>query len=144
MGLDPFVQHNPIVSALQQQRGRREQTRENGARLCKVYSRWTTTGRGFSIVPDAFDFNCTFLEEPSFQTGFALAQNDPKAPDLDETDLPAITAGVYKWRQDAIGHYTGAWVFFTMTSIAIEYVINHYMSWEGLAMKDLPVHLLDD
>lgn len=142
MATDPFVQINPLVAGMEQTRARRETTRENQTRLAKAYSRWTTTGLGDTVVEEVLEFGCTFIEEPAFHHGWSISEDE--GPDLVLTDLPGVEAAVYRWQRDARGYYIGAWAFFTVTANETEYVLHHYLTFEGLAIKDLPVHLLGE
>lgn len=137
---------------LEQRRARLEAQKENTARLAKSYATWTTKGIGEIIVPKAFAFDVTFVEEPAFTSGMALAEDQ----DLVKLHFPRAHAGVYDWvtipsPSGEKDYYKGAFIFFVVDTIGPgqitgtepQYEINHHLVWEGLALKDLPAHLLD-
>lgn len=115
--------------------------RENTARQAKTTVTWTTTGVGAVKVEKVFAFPVTFLYEPIVSTGYALDEDD----DLVDGSYPRAFAGVYDWKYDSRGYYTGAWVFFVVDTFGkqVNYKINHHLVFQGLALKDLPAHLLE-
>lgn len=115
--------------------------RENSARQAKTVVTWTTTGMGAIKVDHYLDLGITFLEEPIVSTGYALDQDD----DLVEGSYPKAFAGVYDWKLDTRGYYTGVWVFFVVetTGKPVNYKLNHHFVFQGMALKDLPAHLLE-
>lgn len=142
---------NPF-GEMELRRAQIEAQKENTARRAKCYATWTTKGIGEILAPKPFYFNVTFTEEPIFLSGMALAEGS----DLIAGHFPRATCGVYEWvKQPAPKgtkeHYVGAYVFFVVDTIGPgqvlgsepQYTIHHNMLWEGLAMKDLPAHLLD-
>lgn len=141
MGLGPF-------EAMEHRRQRIQQVDENSARLAKAFAMYDSTGWGEFTVPTVFDFGLTFVEEPSVSYGYALDGDT-----LVDTRFPRCWGGVYKWKLDIKGFYTGAWVFFIVETQSSfidtgeadpNYDINHYFTFEGVAYKDLPAYLLDD
>lgn len=133
---------------LETQRALREAVRENSGRPARCQATWTTTGIGEILVPTIFNFDVRFIEEPCFTYGFALADDG-----IDPVDghFPRAGAGVYRWEQDAKDHYIGAYLFFTVDTIGPgnavgnepNYKIIHHLSFEAMAIKDVPDHLLD-
>lgn len=136
MAYDPFFGANPIVNDMEQVRARREQTRENQARLAYSYSTIDTTGAGRILVPKGMMFDCTFVEMPRISYGYYC--------DGDQfvgTTYPGSTGGVFRWMTDRFGFYIGAWVFVVITGG--NYKIKHDFTFSGIAYKDLPAHLVD-
>lgn len=132
--MDPFLSVNPIANGLEHRRAKIEQARENTTRLASCYSRWQTVGPGNNVVADVFSFTCTFIAEPAFQSGFGFSED---GLEIDLTDVPRVSSGVYRWDYNARGHYVGAYVFFAIDSMN-DYTLNHYLTFEGIAIKDVP------
>lgn len=132
---------------------------ENTARLAKAYAFWVTSGVGEITLETPFKFNVAFLEQPSFNYGTVLDETNDLVPGF----YPRVFAGVYDWvRETPPGNidgdnsitpfYTGAYVYFVVDTIGNGaaftdnqpvYKIHHNLTWEGIALKDLPAHLLD-
>lgn len=137
MAYDPFVVVNPIVSNLEQHRGRIEQVRENTARQAYSFAALNTHGQGEILYPTIVPFNCTFIELPKVSTGFSM-DGDLLIRGL----YPVVSAGVWKWQQDRRGFYLGAYVFFTISGDD-GYDLTHNFTFSGIALKDLPEYLLE-
>lgn len=135
MALDPFLGVNPIIQGLEQRRGYIEQLRQNTSRLAQSFNFVETAGAGGQRLPAVVHFACTFIEKPVVATGFTV-ESDMGA------DFPLVTAGVWRWQTDKRGYYIGCWVFVRVES-ATDLVIQHDFTFTGIAMKDLPAHLLD-
>lgn len=145
-------------------RSRREAQRENAARLAHAYAFWTTHGSGEMLAPQPFRFNVSFVDQPSFTHGAVVAESD----DLLDGYYPRAHAGVYDWVREVppgnadgddslVPYYIGAYVYFVVdvigpikaaasdlgTLVLPQYTITHNLKWEGIAIKDLPSHLLD-
>lgn len=138
--MDPFL-------ALEQRRSRVAQDQENSARLAQTYATYTTTGWGEFKDPNVIDFNCTFLVEPCVSHGYST-----NGDLLVSTRFPRAWGFVHQWKQDHRGYYTGCWVAtivetqsFLIATAAAEpgYSIDHTFVFTGLALKDLPTHLLE-
>lgn len=114
---------------------------ENTARQAKTSVTWTTTGMGNIKVDHYLDLGITFMYEPAVSSGYALDEDD----DLVDGSYPKAFAGVYDWKRTTSGYYTGVWVFFVVevTGKPVNYKIHHHFVFQGLAMKDLPAHLLE-
>lgn len=163
MATDPFLSSNPMVAATEAHRAKVEQTRENSARLAQAYITITTTGDGEFQIPDAALFGCTFTEQPIVATGFSL-----DGLQLAEGHFPRCHAFVRSWVQDDRGFYLGAFIALVVeTSLIVAgapdpaptadsnantgvvdpiipvYVIDHDLTFTGIALKDLPDYLLD-
>lgn len=144
-----------VAGLLQRQRAFLDATNNNRGRVARVSATWTTIGGGEIRVANAFPFNVVFIEEPSFTSGVVLADG----AQLVEGHFPRVHCGVFDWRQDKNGYYTGAYVYFVVdvnystaaTSAGTggapgkipNYEIHHHLRWEGTAIKTLPDHLLD-
>lgn len=137
MSYDPFIGNNPVVNAMEQRRGYIEQLRQNTSRLAQSYNTVATNGNGMLRLATVVAFNCTFVEKPMVSYGFVLDT------DLTEDDYPASSGGVFKWQLDRRGFYLGAYVYVVVTCLADYPGITHNFTFTGIAMKDLPEHLLD-
>lgn len=137
---------NEIFGHLESHRAKIEQTRENGARLARAYAKYETNGWGEVLVKQAFDFGCTFLKEPSFTSGIIM-----RGP-LTIGRFPRVTAGVFGWKYDMRGYFTGAYVFFVVETAGFQanngvlpnqedpnYKIAHHMTFEGISFKDFDI-----
>lgn len=134
--------------SIQAHQARVEQMRTNAARHATSYTAVDSRGSGELLHDECIEFNTTFIHEPMVAHGWAL---DGDA--LIEGSYPRVSAGVYRWRRNRRGYYTGCWLFFTVdvpgdlvdpdTGNALGYNINHYFTFAGTAIKDLPDHLLD-
>lgn len=137
--------------SLEQHRGLVDQHKENQARLAVSYADYVTTGWG-EFEPDySFDFNCIFVDQPFVSEGTRV---DEKTP-LVAQQFPTCKVGVSRWRQDADGNYTGAWLWFKVMQIEYQvwrysfpeeyayYRIFHHVRFEGVALKALPAWVLD-
>lgn len=142
MANDPFLSTNPLVGALEQQRSRVDQVRENSARYAQSFGTFTTTGIGEFEIEDPHLFGCTFADQPIVAFGFSL-NGDQLVP----TQFPRCTGGVRSWVQDARGFYIGAYVICLVEVpdplLAPQYVVDHDFTFTAIAMKALPAHLLE-
>ena len=129
---------------------------------------FTTTGWGEFEAPDAQYFTTTFVKRPSVAHSFSIDGDT-----LVDGRFPRVTAGVQKWLQDERGFYTGAWLFFVIETMGMQfqptyvlptdsdgmvgtvsvpypipadpnYTIIHDFTFTGIAMKAIPAHLLED
>lgn len=98
------------INEIDAERLRRAAVQENSARVATHVVRYQSSGTGYIVPPAAFTFDVKFQNEPAITTGCALI----KQPDLNHYGYPVITAGVFKWEQDANGLYTGAHLFFVV------------------------------
>jgi len=138
---DPFF-------ALESHRRRRQATEENSTRLAQSYATYTTVGWGEFKDPSVINFNCTFISEPMVSHGYSL-----NGDTLVSTRYPRAFGFVVKWRQDNRDYYTGCWVAtvvdtkspYITTTVTSDpgYSIDHSFVFTGIAIKDLPVHLLE-
>jgi hypothetical protein len=148
MNYDP----DTVIGQTESRRAQIEAQKENTARRAKAYATWTTKGIGEILVPKAFYFGVTFIEEPTFVSGMALAEGS----ELVAGHFPRAACGVYEWVKQPAPKgtkelFVGAFVFFVVDTVGPgqvlgsepQYEIHHHLVWEGLAMKDLPAHLLD-
>lgn len=136
MGYDPFLGSNPVIAAMEQRRGYVEQLRQNTSRLAQSYNFVVSEGIGMIKLATVVRFHCTFTQKPV--VGYGYTVETPLLAD----DFPASTGGVYGWAIDSRGFYQGAYVFVVVTATS-DPVIQHDFTFTGIAMKDLPEHLLD-
>jgi hypothetical protein len=128
---------------------------ENTPRLAVAWADFKTTGWGEKSFEKCYNFDLTFAERPFVAHGYYVIKN--KDPDIDEVlwdgRFPRAWGGVYQWRQNSRGFYTGAWVFTVVESASPfipttypdpEYVIQHHFTFQGLGIKDLPDYQLDE
>ena len=146
--MNPFVQSNPIIDGLERHRARIEQTRENSTRLAQAYATFDSTGSGEFQAPEMIDFGCTFVDRPVVGYGFSL-DGDTLVPDR----YPRSSGAVYKWQRDTGGRYIGAYAMvvvdagagggFGVAAAEPTYELTHDFVFTGIAMKNLPTHLLE-
>lgn len=144
--INPFVQSNPIVEGMERHRARIEQTRENSTRLAQAYATFDSSGTGEYRAPQVIEFGCTFLDRPVVTYGFSLDGDE-----LVANRFPRCTGGVYRWVRDKDGRYVGAYALVVVdggdTSITVAqdppYNLTHDFVFTGIAMKNLPTHLLE-
>lgn len=136
-----------LWGAIEERRAHQRAIAENSGRIAKHYATWTTKGIGEIKIDECLRFKVTFIEEPTFTSGTVLAEDS----DLVDGHYPRATAGVWEWEQTAKGLYTGAYLYFVVDTIGPgqtpgkepQYEIVHHLVWEGKAIKNVPVHLLD-
>lgn len=135
---------------LEARRGHLEQHQENATRPGRAWATYKTTGVGSKVEEVVFPFESAFMPDylPIFHFGPVL---DPDGDDLPADDPPRCTAGVYDWRLNARGFYTGAFCWFVVDSYTMtnDLRLIWTLSWEGVASKDFlssksfPVSQLD-
>ena len=159
---------DPGFRALEQRRAEIAKTNENSARYASSFVTFKTHGWGEFVSPDAQRFTTTFTRQPSVSHGLALDGDT-----LVDGRFPRVTAGVHKWLRDSDGHYTGAWLFFVVETMGMQfqrtyslgqsdgtsvglvnvpvpipddpmYDLVHSFTFTGIAMKAVPAHLLED
>jgi len=137
---------NSPFGDLERRRAQLEQIRQNTARLVKTQAHYRTSGVGEFRDETYIAFDCTFVELPCFTSGFSVESST----DVVAGRFPRVSVGVYDWRTNTRGFYTGAWIFFVVDTAGfledaqVNYDIVHHLSWEGIGMKDLPGYLLED
>lgn len=134
MAFDPW-QEIRRHEAAQRQAG------ENSARMATCTGFVDSTGLGEAEYDDEIRFGVTYVEEPSVSYGHALSDD---GPELEEGLFPRCTGGVSRWRRDTRGFYIGCWPYVVVDAPdgAPAYVVNHYFTFSGIAMKILPDDLL--
>lgn len=134
--------------------GRREYLKrnaENETRSAYAYARYRTTGWGETTFDGCFEFGLTFIEEPFVNYGMALSDD---GPDLDgkATRYPRAWGGVYRWKKNTNGFYTGAWMFTIVETQSYyiptaltdpNYIIDHSFTFYGKATKYMPDYLAE-
>lgn len=158
----------PGFEALEQRRSQIHRDAENAARYASSFVSFKTTGWGEFVSPEAQYFTTTFVRRPSVSHCMSL---DGDA--LVTGRFPRVTAGVHKWLTDVNGFYTGAWLFFVVETMGMQfqdayvmptsesesvgmvsmevpipadpnYDILHDFTFTGIAMKAIPSHLLGE
>lgn len=135
---DPFINVNPVATNLERHRGMLEQQRENRTRPASCFMKYSTAGQGELLTPRVCRFDVTFVEEPRVFSGWEMDGDT-----LVKGYYPMVSAGVWKWQRDARGYYLGAWLVFNITGHDT-YTIDHHFHFTGIAIKDLPAHLLEE
>lgn len=130
--------------------------RENKARLAQVFGKYRTTGQGTIELEERIEFGLTFIEEPFLQYG-TYANLDAIADLLDlepgvTPPMPLCSGYVTAWDFDDKDLYIGAWVAVTVyfppigeTTVPPELQpeIEHYFTFSGVGMKDIPLDMRD-
>ena len=144
---------DPGFQALEQRRGQLDAIRENSSRIAVCQTSFATHGNGEFKLPTCTYFTCTFITRPHIAAGLSV-DGDLLQPGF----FPRVSVGVYRWLTDVKGYYTGAWVFFVVsTRDPCAYVgsgfdpcadpgydLIHDLQFTGIAIKELPAHLLDN
>jgi hypothetical protein len=152
----PFVGRNPIVAALQRQRGQVEAIRENTSRQAWSYAHLLTYGAGQFTTPEPQMFGCTFIKQPDVAVGLVVisAQPDPgpinnlytgavmmSFPGLPGSVVyPQVTAGVASWITNDRGYFIGAHLFAVIEDVFSGsglLDLDHSFTFSGVAIKDL-------
>ena len=136
MAIDPFLGPNPVMNILEARRGAIEQVRQNSSRLAQSFNSVETVGVGMIRLRSALIFDCSFIQKPIVGYGMTVES------DLVEGDFPSCSGGVTDWRRNSRGFYLGAYVYLVVTAVE-DPTIQHDFTFTGIAMKDLPEHLLD-
>lgn len=123
------------------------QQAENSGRLAQAYAKFSTTGWGETAFENGFTFELSFIEPPVVAYGFEIDGDT-----LVDTRFPRCSGGVYKFRTNSKGFYTGAWCmvtvdtkspFITTTEDEPNYTIYHWFTFTGIAIKDLGSQVTD-
>lgn len=128
---------------------------ENSPRLAQAWATFRTTGWGEKAFADCYEFDLTFAERPYVSYGSVVLSST--LTDVDEvlidTRFPRCWGGVFQWKQNARGFYTGAWCYTiveTQTPFIVAqydepgYTIQHHFQFSGLGIKDLPEYDVDE
>ena len=116
------VSINPGFEAQEQRRSQVQATNENSSRYASCFVSYVTTGWGEFLSPDVRRFTTTFIRRPSVSHGISL---DGDA--LEKGRYPRVTAGVHKWLQDENGFYIGAWLFFVVETMGVQFQPTYVM-----------------
>lgn len=126
--------------------------RENRGRSAGVFQQFTTTGQGVVEIEDRIDFGLTYIHKPWPAFGHEIDPDDVRdALGLDGEPipfLPQVTGYISEWDQDDKHNYVGAWVTITVSypaeiPVDAQIAIVHYVSFQGVALKDVPVDFDD-
>jgi hypothetical protein len=136
-----MIFNNPW-SAIQEHMSLQYQTGENAARPAWSTCHIETLGAGEFVIEDVLEFGCTFVDEPSVTYGSSRGED---GPEFIAGSLPRTNGMVVEYQRSEKGYYLGAFVVLTVDvpSASVDYVINHYFTFGGIALKDLPDYLLD-
>jgi hypothetical protein len=135
------------------------QHKENHGRLATTRALFDTFGWGTFEFEDMADFDCTYIEQPSFTTGAHIESDEWQEALQDAgwftglnedaaTPFPAISGYVTAWEQDDKGFYVGAYCAAHITFAAELLIpvdlsdqflpqIHHHFRFEGMALKGL-------
>jgi hypothetical protein len=137
-----------FLSALDSRDAFRGQVVENSSRLAFAFGSFSTTGWGETRIPDCLEFGLTFVKQPYVASSWSI--DDAQ---IVEGRYPMISSGVVRWRKNARGFYTGAWVAMKVETRSVfiptalpdpAYDIEHTFIFAGLATKELPDYLAND
>lgn len=133
---------------LDQQRQREwvNQHAENSGRLAQAWGVFDSKGWGEKAFKRCFNFDLSFIEPPVVAYGFELDGDT-----LIDTRFPRCSGGVYRYKTNSRGFYTGAWCFVTVSTQDYyvplsgepeaakdpKYDISHWFTFTGIALKDL-------
>lgn len=131
-----------------------QQAQENATRRATVDTQYKTTGAGQKRQVHAIEFPVKFITEPHLVTGCGTLKN----PDPATWHDPVGMAGVYRWKMDKAGYFTGAfiWIRVEISSISGSGIIITdaglgtgltpknlktmiYLTFSGTAVKDVDV-----
>jgi hypothetical protein len=162
------VSVQPGFQASEQRRGQLLHTAENSARYASSFITFSTSGWGEFQSPNAQYFDTTFIRVPSISHSFYIDGDT-----LVDGRFPRVTAGVHRWVQNERGHYTGAYLFFVVETVGLQfqsiyvlptaadgnvalvaakvpvppdpdYDLVHSFTFTGVAIKSLPSRALAD
>jgi hypothetical protein len=145
-----------IENALDSDTNRAKAARENAARSAVAEMTYVSTGVTQQRVKTALTFPVIFRTAPHLTTGSSVVAN-PK-PNIWHD--PVGHVGVWKWDRDARGFYTGAFIWWRVEAYPISPILDdelyevpdpvppnmrvqHFLSFSGVAFKDLPTRSLD-
>lgn len=127
-----------IIVAQDETASRRQTQAQNAARLGYSAHKVGSKGTGTIRRPTPLMFQVVFLEEPIFLTGSTLVK---RPADLSD---PVGSAGVWQWHRNPKGHYTGAYIYLSVTlsdlfyeAGAGEVQMTHNLVFQGIGFKDL-------
>jgi hypothetical protein len=140
---------------------RRSTAKENASRNAQVEVTYNQTGTGQKRVKEAIIFPVIFKNEPHFTSGSGVVSN----PNSDVYHDPRGSSGVYAWKRDGRGYYTGAWVWvridmerkpistrtgqgasrqymYQLLAGQLHTKVTHFLTFSAIAFKDLPTNTL--
>lgn len=144
MGIQRNNLNNPWLDQ-ERHRGWLNQQAENSGRLAQAYATYESTGWGEIAFETCFDFELWFIEPPAVTYGFEMDGDT-----LVDTRFPRCSGGAYKYRRNRQDFYIGAYVFVTVdtkspyittTELEPNYVISHWFTFTGLALKSIGTDL---
>lgn len=133
---------------------RRENTRvqnsENSSRLAYSFGEFQTTGWGETVFTTRIDFGLAYIYKPTMSYGYDCSAREAS---LTASRFPRAGGFVTRWDIDTRGFYRGCWVGCwvedkspNITAVLPDpnYSLNHYFTFLGVAMKDIPAGLEPD
>lgn len=123
-------------------RAERHRHEQNAARHALSFHAYHSTGGGELEFSDPVEFGMTFAQRPFITYGYFIDSDD-----LVEGQFPACTGFVTAWDFDADGLYIGAWCGVVIRGgefLEPPYEIEHHFTFQGIALKDLPLDRGDD
>lgn len=135
---------------------RAKAAKENAARSAVAEMTYISTGVTQQRVKTPITFPVIFRTEPHLSTGSAVVKN----PAPTEWHDPVGHLGVWKWDRDPRGFFTGAFIWWRVEAYQAVPILDdegyeildppppamrvqHFMSFSGIAFKDLPTSSLD-
>lgn len=126
----------------------RDATKENAARPATQYFHQQTTGTGFIRATVPVTFEITFLDEPVFSYGAAVASM-PNGADYQD---PFAFATLRAWLRNDRGFYVGCYMSYNVSVNFIDgsagatpkVTMVHHLSFYGMAYKAMTSQLLTD
>lgn len=134
----------------------RTQQAENSSRHAVVMGSYQTTGWGEVAFEDSVEFDLLFVEVPHVSYGFSIVpddDDDDASEILVDTRFPRCSGGVYGWRRNKRGFYSGGFCFVTVesrspyittTEAEPKYTLFHNFTFQGIAIKVTPDHFADN
>lgn len=128
---------------------RRDTARENSARPAIAEHAYLSAGVGQQRVKEPLLFPVVFRTQPHFTFGSAVIKNP--LPSLWHD--PVGMSGVWAWKRDTRGFFTGAFIWWRVDVYVLDdadasgsqYLhaqastkVQHFLAFSGIAFKDLP------
>jgi hypothetical protein len=145
-----------VENAQDEDVNRAKAARENASRSAVAELTYLSTGVTQQRVKSPIAFPVIFRTEPHLSTGSAVVSN----PDPNVWHDPVGHIGVWKWDRDARGFFIGAFIWWRVEASPIVPILDdelyeipdpeppnmrvqHFMTFSGIAFKDLPTASLD-
>ena len=137
--------------ALEEQRALQEQVKGNSSRAARCSFKFVSHKTGVALADKVIVFGIAFIQEPCVTVGTTFAPGEQ----LRFGVFPTATVGVFGWIMSKQGMYIGALPYAVVgltgpvkkevNQVTREggYVLHHWLSFEGVAMKTMPQDVLD-